>query len=159
MNKKGDIYFRDIHGNFHKLETNDLNEELMNITGFDNILSSLTAEKITCNYKPLNYYKLNLTEIKNGKVSNDKIVSNKGLYRFSTYLSLTTEETQRIYFFFRNKNIFKNTLQTQVISEKIPNNLNSNFILNLDNELFEVGIISEKNLTSISAHILYSQIN
>ena len=27
-NTKGDIYFRDVHGNFHKLETKDLNNEL-----------------------------------------------------------------------------------------------------------------------------------
>ena len=26
--KKGDVYLRDIHGNFHKLETKDFNEEL-----------------------------------------------------------------------------------------------------------------------------------
>ena len=158
MNKKGDIYFRDIHGNFHKLEAEDLNDELMDITGFDNILSSESAEKSTCNYKPLNYYKLKLNEIKNGKLSNDRILSENGLYRFSTYLTLSTEEPQRIYFFFRNNKIFKNTLQTQVLSDKIPNNLNSNFILDLDDEYFEVGIISEKDISSISAYILYSKL-
>ena len=54
-NTKGDIYFRDIHGNFHKLETKDLNNELLELAGFDNILTSNNTEKTLCNYNPLNY--------------------------------------------------------------------------------------------------------
>ena len=38
MNDKGDIYYRDIHGNFHKLSTQHISNELDDFLEFDNIV-------------------------------------------------------------------------------------------------------------------------
>ena len=159
-NTKGDIYFRDIHGNFHKLETKDLDSELLEVAGFNNILTSNSTEKTLCNYKPLNYYKLNLNTVKNGEIKNNRIVLQKGMYKFCIYSTFVSNIEQRIYFFLRNKSILKQTLVTHNISDKIPNNLNYSFIININfNEELELGIIAEKDIQSSSSYILYTQIN
>ena len=161
-NTKGDIYFRDVHGNFHKLETKDLNNELLELAGFDNILTSNNTEKTLCNYNPLNYYKLKLNKVKNGEINNNRIVLKKGMYKFCIYSTFVSNIEQRIYFFLRNKVILKNTLATHNISNKIPNNINYSFIINTNcnEELeLELAIISEKELQSSSSYILYTQIN
>lgn len=159
--KKGEVYFRDIHGNFHKLETNDLNDEILELTSFDNILSSSKTEKLICNYKPFNYYKFILKNIKNGIIKNNRIILNKGLYKFSVYLTITSLISQRIYFFFRDNMIIKNTLKTESLSSKIPNNFNINFIIDIknNNEELEIAVISEKDIDNISSYILYTKLN
>jgi hypothetical protein len=159
-NTRGDIYFRDVHGNFHKLETKDLDNELLEVAGFNNILTSNSTEKALCNYNPLNYYKLNLNTVKNGEINNNRIVLKKGMYKFCIYSTFVSNIEQRIYFFLRNKSILKQTLVTHNISDKIPNNINYSFIININfNEELELGIISEKDIQSSSSYILYTQIN
>ena len=108
-NKKGEIYFRDIHGNFHKLETKELDDEILELTGYDNILHSNNFEKEICNYKPYNYYKLILENVKNGNTNNNKVKLEKGIYKFSVYMSITSNIKQRIYFFLRNHKIISST--------------------------------------------------
>ena len=159
--KKGDVYFRDIHGNFHKLDTKDFNEELAELSNYDNIIHSSKFEKSICNFKPLNYYELYVENVKNSNIENYKLNLDKGLYKFSIYLTINSSETQKIYFFLRDKKIIESSLFTTEVYSEIPNNINFHFILNLNDmkQLLEIAIISNKNLTSIESYILYSRIN
>ena len=85
---------------------------------------------------------------------------NKGLYKFSIYLTITSIFTQRIYFFFRDNIIIKNTLKTDNLLSQIPNNVNINFIIDIknNNEELEIAIISEKDIDTISSLLACSEI-
>jgi hypothetical protein len=159
--KKGDVYLRDIHGNFHKLETKDFNEELAELSNYDNIIHSSEYEETKCNYKPFNYYQLLLTNIKNSLINNHKIKLEEGLYKFSIYLTISSEFNEKIYFFLRNSKIIDSTLLTTDVYDKIPNNIDFHFIVNINNsnKILEASIISNSKLNSISSYILYSKIN
>jgi len=160
MNDKGDIYFRDVHGNFHKLSTKQIANELDDFLEFDNILLSDKFSHKLCLHDPLNYYSLNLKKIKGSELINNMINLKKGLYRFFIYLTLKTKEDQRIYFFFRNNNVFEPTLMTDSIYKNIPNNLNYNMVFNINSEMnFDIAIISEKPINSINSYIMFVKIN
>ena len=49
--KKGDVFFRDVHGNFHKLTANDISRELDELTSYDNILTNDGFDYHICKYK------------------------------------------------------------------------------------------------------------
>ena len=57
--------------------------------------------------------------------------------------------------------IIKNTLKTESLSSKIPNNFNINFIIDIknNNEELEIAVISEKDIDNISSYILYTKLN
>ena len=40
MKDKGEIFYRDMHGNFHKLSTQEISNSMDDFLEFDNILSS-----------------------------------------------------------------------------------------------------------------------
>ena len=159
--KKGEVYLRDIHGNFHKLETKDFNEELAELSNYDNIINSSEYEETICNYKPFNYYQLLLNNIKNSLINNNKIKLEKGLYKFSVYLTIYSELNEKIYFFLRNNKIIDTTLLITDVYDKIPNNVDFHFIVNINDAttILEASIISNSKLTCINSHILYSKIN
>ena len=159
--KKGDVYFRDIHGNFHKLDTKDFNEELAELSNYDNIAHSVHFEHSICNYKPLNYQQLLLENIKNTSLNNKKLKLEKGLYKFSIYLTINSSSNQKVYFFLRNNKIIESTLLTNDVYDKIPNNIDFNFIVNINdtNNILEPAIISTSKLDSIESYILYCKIN
>tara|TARA_E500000178_G_C16686661_1_gene601809 strand:- start:206 stop:694 length:489 start_codon:yes stop_codon:yes gene_type:complete len=159
--KKGEVYFRDVHGNFHKLSTSDFNDELDELTNLDSVITSKTFSKLICRYKPFTYNNLNLLDIKKGNIVNNQLNLSKGLYRFSVFLSISSKFNQKIYFFFRDKKIISNSLQIDKVYNNVPTNLNFNLILNFEhlNNLLECSIISEKELDSIESYILYYKIN
>ena len=158
--KKGDVFFRDVHGNFHKLSAEDISTELTELTVYDNILTNSSFEKHICKYRPLNYYLLNVESIKGCNLKDNKIFLEKGLYRFFICLSINSHYAQRIYFFLRNFKIFEQSLYTSNIYKKIPNNLNFECILNIENDTnFEFAIVSEKDLEKIKSYIMFIKIN
>ena len=159
--KKGDVYLRDIHGNFHKLETKDFNDELAELSNYDNIADSTEYEETICNYKPFNYYQLLIKNIKNSLIDNHKLKLEEGLYKFSVYLNITSKSNQKIYFFLRNNKIIHSTLLITDVYVEIPNNINFHFIININdtNKILESCIISDSKLSSITSYILYSKIN
>lgn len=161
MNDKiGDIFFRDIHGNFHKLSVNDISSEFKELTIYENILNNSTFEKKICNYKPLNYYLLNINSIKGNKTQNNRIFLEKGLYKFFISISINSNFNQRIYFFLRNMKILEQSLKTKKIYKKIPNNINFECIFNIElSDNFEFAIISEKDLDYIQSYIMYLKVN
>ena len=149
--KKGEIYFKDYHGNFHKLDVNELDEDFKELTTYDNKLSLRSVNNGLCKYKPLKYYELEL---------DDDLNLENSLYKFSVYLTISTNKYQRIYFFLRNDKIIATSLQTQVVFDKIPNNLNFNFIVNnVSNTNCKFAIISDEDLSEINFHVLYTKIN
>ena len=159
-NKIGEVFFRDIHGNFHKLNTKDFNEELAEITNFENIINISEYEQSICNYKPYNYYRLCLENIKNCNINNNQLSLEKGLYKFSVYLNISTEYSQRFYFFLREKKIISSSLQTKYIYNNIPNNININFIIrNNKKSSYDFAIITEKDIDNIDIYILYTKIS
>ena len=85
----------------------------------------------------------------------------KGLYRFSIFLSINSNFNQKIYFFFKNHKILNNSLQINNVYNNVPSNLNFNLILNFEqlNNLLECAIISEKESDTIESYILYYKIN
>ena len=157
--KKGDIYFKDYNDNFYKLDTSSLHEELKDLNNFDNVVESINYNTIDTNYKNYKYYRMILKNIKNGSIDNNKISLKKGIYKFSIYLSVNTDCKQRIYIFFKNKQIKPESLKTEQICENIPNNISHNFILNTNHEKFEIAILSESKLNNISVHVLYEKIS
>ena len=79
---------------------------------------------------------------------------------FSIYLTISSKEEQNIYFFIRNKEIFQSSLQIKKVTNKIPNNINFNFICNIDKaSSFEIAVLSKNKLFSIKSHILYLQLS
>lgn len=162
MNNKnlGEVYFRDYNGNFHKLETKDFNNELAELSTFDSIVTSSDFSVINCNYKPYFYHRLTLCNTQNCSLENNMIKLSNGLYRFSIYLTVSSKEEQNIYFFMRNKEIFQSSLQIKKMTNKIPNNINFNFICNIDKaSSFEIAVLSKNKLFSIKSHILYLQLS
>lgn len=159
--KKGEVYFRDVHGNFHKLTTSDFDNELDELTNLDCIISSSSFKKSICKYKPCIYNCLQLNNIKKAKIQNNQLLLEKGLYRFSVFLSINSNFNQKIYFFFKNHKILNNSLQINNVYNNVPSNLNFNLILNFEqlNNLLECAIISEKELDKIESYILYYKIN
>ena len=101
--KKGEVYFRDIHGNFHKLTTSDFDNELDELTNLDCIISSTIFKKSICKYKPYVYNCLKLNNVKKARINNNQLSLEKGLYRFSIFLSINSNFNQKIYFFLKIK--------------------------------------------------------
>ena len=157
--KKGDIYFKDYNDNFYKLDTSSLHKELKDINNFDNVVECINYIKINSNYKNYKYYKMILKNIKNGLVEDNRISLTNGIYKFSIFLSLETDIEQRIYFFFKNKEINPISLKTEKIYGNIPNNLSFNFIINTNNQDFEIAIISQTDLNNILLYVLYDKIS
>lgn len=156
--KKGDIFFRDYHGNFHKLEVSEISRELEELSGFDTILSSSKIEKQKCTDNKY-YYKLILENKKNSEIENNKLILNKGLFKLSVYLNINSVKTQKVYFFFRDNLILDSTLQVNNAYKEIPNNFNFNIIINSKKRNdYEIAIISEHEILSIESYILYSKV-
>ena len=159
--KKGEVFFRDIHGNFHKLTTKDFNDELHELNNLDNIIESKNYERSVCKYKPFNYYKLLVSNLKNSVISNNKLKLEEGLYKFSVFLTINSKYNQKIYFFLRNHKILNESLQINDVFDNVPSNINLNFIINITNvnNLLEIAIISEKDIDEIHSYILFNKIN
>ena len=156
--KKGEIFFRDFHGNFHKLDIADISNELSEMSGFDSILSSSSLDKNRCNDNKY-YHKLILDNVKNSTIKSNKLILNKGLFKASVYLNINSLKTQKVYFFFRNKYILESSLQINNVYKEIPNNFNFNIIIKSEkNSDYEIAIISENELKSVDSYILYSKI-
>ena len=156
--KKGDIFFRDFHGNFHKLNITDMNEELSELSGFDFIVHSSKFQEIMCKNKTYKYFKLNLKSIKNTNINEDSLIMEPGLYRFCIYLTVSTNFYQKIYFFIRDTKIIESSLQLSNIYKGIPNNLNFNFVIDVKKpKKLEIGIICESSLSSLKSNILFSK--
>jgi hypothetical protein len=156
--KKGDIYFRDFHGNFHKLDVADISNELSELSGFDSILSSSKFELKKCdnNY---HYYKLLIDDVKNSNIKSNKLILDKGLFRLSVYITINSSKSQKIYFFLRDKLILDSSLQVHNVYDEIPNNLNLNLMVNSKkNNDYEIAIISKYPLKSIETYIMYSKV-
>ncbi len=159
--KKGEIFLRDYHGNFHKLEVSEILEEGLD-AGLNNefILSSDSFTKSMCNDKKHFYYKLNLKNVKNSIIKNDKFLLDHGLFRFSIFLNIKSNYQQRIYSFIRDESIENSTLNSTKILKQIPNNINYNSILKLKSpNQFEFCVISELDIKSIESYIIYHKIN
>ena len=157
--KKGDIFFRDFHGNFHKLNITDMNEELSELSGFDFIVHSSNFQEIICKNNNYKYFKLNLKSIKNTNINENCLILQPGLYRFCIYLTVSTNSYQKIYFFIRDEKIIDSSLQLGNTYLGIPNNLNFNFMIEIKKpKKLQIGIISEEKLTSIKSNILFSKI-
>ena len=157
--KKGDIFFRDFHGNFHKLNITDMNQELSEISEFDNFIFSTGYDEIDCYNKKYKYFKLNVKNIKNSNTSDNCLILEPGMYRFCIYLTINTNKYQKIYFFIRDEKIIESSLQLGNTYLGIPNNLNFNFMIEIKKpKKLQVGIISEEKLTSIKSNILFSRI-
>ena len=157
--KKEDIYFKDYNDNFYKLDTSSLHEELKDLNNFDNVVESINYNTLDTNYKNYKYNRMILKNIKNGSIENNKLSLKKGIYKFSIYLSINTDCEQRIYIFFKNYQIIPPSLKTEKLCDNIPNNISHNFILNTNNQNFEIGILSEYNLNNIIVHVLYEKIS
>jgi len=159
--KLGEVYFRDHHGNFHKLSTRDFNRELSELSNFDSIIKSNKFKVHDCNYKPYYYNLLDLENVKQcDNVDNNIINLEKGLYKFNIHLNIDSCFDQNIYFFFRNHKVISDSLKVTEISSKIPNNISFNFILYLDcPEKLEVAVLSEKELQCIKSYILYLKLD
>ena len=159
--KLGEVYFRDHHGNFHKLSTRDFNQELSELSNFDSIIKSHKFTVHDCNYKPYYYNLLELENInKCPNIENNMINLNKGLYKFTIHLNINSCFDQNIYFFFRNNNVISDSLQVKEISNKIPNNISFNFILYLEcPEKLEVAVLSEKEVQVIKSYLLFVKLN
>ena len=156
--KKGDIFFRDYHGNFHKLEVSEISRELEELSSFDTILSSSKIEKQICTNNKY-YYKLILENKKNSEIENNKLILNKGLFKLSVYLNINSAKTQKVYFFFRENLILDSTLKVNNVYKEIPNNFNFNIIINSKKRNnYEIAIISEHEILSIESYILYSKV-
>ena len=156
--KKGDIFFRDYHGNFHKLEVSEISRELEELSSFDTILSSSKIEKQICANNKY-YYKLILENKKNSEIENNKLILNKGLFKLSVYLNINSAKTQKVYFFFRENLILDSTLKVNNVYKEIPNNFNFNIIINSKKRNnYEIAIISEHEILSIESYILYSKV-
>ena len=157
--KKGDIFFRDFHGNFHKLDISEISNELSEITFFDSILSSSQLEKKICNDNKYYYHKLILKNIKNSEINSNRLSLDKGLFKLSVYLNINSSKSQKVYFFFRNKTILESSLQINSVYKEIPNNFNFNIIIKSEkNNNYEIAIISENELKSVDSYILYNKI-
>ena len=159
--KLGEVYFRDHHGNFHKLSTRDFNQELSELSNFDSIIKSSKFTVHDCNYKPYYYNLLELETInKCPNIDNNQLKLDKGLYKFTINLNINSCFDQNIYFFFRNHNVVSESLHVNKINNKIPNNLSFNFILYLDTtEKLEIAVLSEKELQVIKSYILFVKLN
>ena len=156
--KKGDIFFRDFHGNFHKLNITDMNEELSELSGFDFIVHSSNFQEIICKNNNYKYFKLNLKSIKNTNINENCLILQPGLYRFCIYLTVSTNSYQKIYFFIRDNKIIESTLQLSNIYKGIPNNLNFNFMVDVKKEKkLEIGILGESNISTLKSNILFSK--
>lgn len=159
--KLGEVYFRDHHGNFHKLSTRDFNQELSELSNFDTIIKSNNFSVHDCNYKPYFYNLLELENVKKcGNINNNMIILEKGLYKFTINLNITSCFEQNIYFFFRNHNVISDSLHVKEVNDKIPNNISFNFILYLDcSDKLEVAVLSEKELQVIKSYILFVKLD
>lgn len=157
--KLGEVYFRDQYGNFHKLSTKDFNEELNELSNFDNIIVSKNFKEYNCKYKPY-FCNLLLLDGDCHNVDNNKIKLDKGLYRFTVYLNLETCHNQTIYFFMRNHNVISDTLKVKEVNDKIPNNISFNFVLPIEcPENFEVVVLSEKKLSCLKSYLMFVKLN
>ena len=158
--KLGEVYFRDHHGNFHKLSTSDFNKELNELSTFDSIAKSDSFKTLSCNYKPYYYNLILLENVNKCSVVENKLHLDKGLYRFNIYLNVTSCEDQTIYFFLRNNKVIPESLQVKEICKNIPNNLNFSFILCLNcPEVFEVALLSEKSIEKIKSYLLFMKLD
>ena len=160
MKDKGEIFYRDMHGNFHKLSTQEISNSMDDFLEFDNILSSDKFIMHNCINKSLNYYELNLKKLKGNDIKNNEIILQKGLYRFFIFLTIFTLHTQRIYSFMRKEKIFDSSLKTEIIYSNVPNNLSFNFVFEIENmDKLNFGLISEKEISNIKSYIMYVKIN
>ena len=141
------------------MDVSDISEDLAEISTFDSIITSSKLEKTLCDNNKYKYNKLILENIKNSNIRSNNLTLNKGLYKLSVYLNINSEDTQKVYFFFRNKYIVESSLQVNSVYKEIPNNFNFNIIINSNKSSdYEIAIISEKKLNSVDSYILYNRI-
>ena len=147
--KKKNLYYEDNMGQFHEvLETthnsseNIENNNLAKLKTFQVPIISKNIKTGKCNNREY-FYTQPIFE-SNDHLENNYIKVNKGLYFFNIYLNITSNISQYIYIFLREKKIIPNSLKVIKISNLIPNNVNYNFYIdNKNNKKYQVGIISE----------------